>query len=865
MYLRKNNISLRQRDFEACVRQHMDVLKQKIAALGKRLRRYNQTTKRHTQNRLFRTNQHKFYASLGEEAIVINDVPDKTSMVEFWSGIWSTPAQYNQSAEWLNEEEKACEVIRKMQEVCIGVADVRKAVNRMSNWKAPGPDKLQNFWIKRFSSAHEVLAAQFQRLVTGEDDIPDFLATGITYMKPKTTDTAQPKNYRPITCLPTLYKLMTSIITAKITEHLTAQNVLTVEQNGCRSGSRGTKEQLLVDMVVTSQAYHEQRNISIGWIDYKKAFDSVPHAWLVRCLKLYKVDSTLTDFLQVCMSRWSTVLSVSGTSESFLTRPVRIRRGIFQGDSLSPLWFCLALNPLSRQLRSSPYGYDLKTLAKHKVSHLFYMDDLKLYAPNRDKLHSLVEITKRFSADICMEFGLDKCAVLDCKAGKVVHTEDLQLMDGTSVPHLDIDATYKYLGMHQLMSINTMLIKQSVQEAYVKRVTKVMRSELNAGSKFCALNSWAVPVLMYSFGVVSWSQTELLALNRLTRTILTKYRGHHPNASVNRLYLPRSRGGRGLLDLQNLCNNEVNGLYEYFQSKQYEPLHRAVMLADSSYTPSRLGAAHGPGKPVMTEAQRRDDWRGKALHGRYPKQLEGGDVDYEASVAWQKSGELFMETEGFLLAIQDQVVRTRNYRKFIIKEDGVIDKCRMCGQAGENIQHITSGCPALANVEYLQRHNQLAKIIHAQLAANHKLLDSVPAYYKYQPEPVLENNECRLYWDRSIVTDKTIPSNRPDVVFVLKKERIGFLVDVTVPRDDNLKLAEREKIRKYFELANEVKDMWKLHRVEIVPVVISSTGLVANNFKDHLLKLGLHANLMPKLQKAAILGTCSIVRKVLNL
>ena len=98
------------------------------------------------------------------------------------------------------------------------------------------------------------------------------------------------------------------------------------------------------------------------------------------------------------------------------TRIMRIRRGIFQGDSLSPILFCMALNPLSTELNRTGCGYRMstgngRTAKRQLISHLLYMDDLKLYGRNPDQLDGLLHTVRTFSDDIRMKFGLDKCAI----------------------------------------------------------------------------------------------------------------------------------------------------------------------------------------------------------------------------------------------------------------------------------------------------------------------------------------------------------------------------------------------------------------------------------------------------------------------
>ena len=111
---------------------------------------------------------------------------------------------------------------------------------------------------------------------------------------------------------------------------------------------------------------------------------------------------------------------------------VNIRRGIFQGDSLSPLLFVLALFPLSMIVRKVSAGYEM-TKDGCRINYLLFMDDLKLYANNKKEIASLVQTVRIFSDDIDMKFGLDKCAAMTIKRGKRVYSDGIALPDGTQL------------------------------------------------------------------------------------------------------------------------------------------------------------------------------------------------------------------------------------------------------------------------------------------------------------------------------------------------------------------------------------------------------------------------------------------------
>ena len=113
-------------------------------------------------------------------------------------------------------------------------------------------------------------------------------------------------------------------------------------------------------------------NLQVAWIDYKKAFDSLPHSWIAKCLKIVGVSGNIRQFMRVAMASWKTVLTVNGQVLDY----VHIRRGIFQGDSLNPLLYVIAMITMTTILRQTGLGYQtFKSAAK--TSHLLYMDDLR--------------------------------------------------------------------------------------------------------------------------------------------------------------------------------------------------------------------------------------------------------------------------------------------------------------------------------------------------------------------------------------------------------------------------------------------------------------------------------------------------------
>ena len=84
-----------------------------------------------------------------------------------------------------------------------------------------------------------------------------------------------------------MWKLLTGVIAAQIYAHLDQERLLLEEQKGYRKGSRGTNDLLYIDKAVKKEVKSKIKNLAMGWIDYKKAYDMVPHSWIIECLDLF--------------------------------------------------------------------------------------------------------------------------------------------------------------------------------------------------------------------------------------------------------------------------------------------------------------------------------------------------------------------------------------------------------------------------------------------------------------------------------------------------------------------------------------------------------------------------------------------------
>lgn len=158
----------------------------------------------------------------------------------------------------------------------------------------------------------------------------------------------------------------------------------------------------------------------------------------------------------------------------------------------------------------------------------------------------------------------------------------------------------------------------------------------------------------------------------------------------------------------------------------------------------------------------------------------------------------------------------------------------------------------------------VANVIHMKLALKHGLITTGQPFYKYTPQNVLENQIHKLYFDRLVLTDNTMAANRPDITLIDKRAKTTYLIDVAIPNTNNIEKRISEKVKKYTELATETRRLWKMDKVIVIPLVISSTGIIPKQLAAALKRIDLPLWTYEQLQKAVILETCHVVRKFLN-
>ena len=377
--------------------------------------------------------------------------------------------------------------------------------------------------------------------------------------------------------------------------------------------------------------------------------------------------------------------------------------------------------PLNRIRRKCTVRYKLSR-SQEKITHLMYMDNIRLFAKNEKELETLIHTVRIYSQEIGMEFGIEKCVMQVMKSGKRRMTDGMELPNQGKIRTHGENEIYKYLGILEADSIKQTEMKDKIKKEYLRRTRKLLEAKLSSRNLIKGINTWAVPLVRYSGPFLKWTREEL---KQMKRTYQHRKQRLRIDKTTRRLY----RKARTITAIRNDTDNTIDD------------------------------------RMTITRKQK---WEEKQFYGRF--KLLINTISHQKTWTWLRKGNFRRETESLLIAAQNNAIRT-NHIKARIDKTQQNCKCRLCGDRDETINHIISRCSKLAQNEYKTRQNWVGKVIHWEMWKKFKF-DHTSKWYMHNPVPVQENDTHKLLWD---FDTRTRVTRRPDLIIINKKKRREYV------------------------------------------------------------------------------------------
>ena len=660
---------------------------------------------------------------------------------------------------------------------------------------------------------------------------------GTTYLIPKGIP-CKGSDFRPITCMSNLYKLTTKCVTKVMQQLVEARDLLAENQLGTVRMVQGAKEQALLNIAINREHGNE---LKTAWIDVKKAFDSVDHIYLIKCIERINFPPWVTRFLTNIISRWQ--IAITSGKETILEK--KVERGILQGDSLSPLLFVLCMDPLSRRLNAKYQKVDVKTeTGMHTTNHLLFIDDLKLLAEEETVLKAMMEETKKFFETIGLEMNKEKSATNSSACA-----ESAELLEGPK--------GYKYLGIiEDAKSSVTSESLEKIKNEILKRTERLCATKLNAKNLFKAINEHAISVINYHIGVLKLEPKAFEEIDNEIRKILIDNKVHLQPSCKERLYLPRELMGRGLQNVEHRSEQMLLDLNETLDASKRTSTRRAAILKVEKDSKSHLALINGYLKAKYTieetvtrqglcEAQVKSlltNIKSKQLHQRLYRACDHDLVSVKDSSMWLTKGNIKPRDEASYCFLQDRNI-------FL----GQKVQCPHCKAATKTVDHLATKCDRMLGHDYMRRHNEVVRCIHLLLSNKYNLKSS-KKMRTHSVQEVIANENVEIRVDTRIKTDVRIQHDRPDLFVYDKKKKEITLIEVGITNFDLLNQVENEKLRKYDLLGSELAMMYKC-KVKIVPYVMTWEGVVTNYQKKYNKEIGIQPKIEAYIQSIVLKKT----------
>jgi Reverse transcriptase (RNA-dependent DNA polymerase) len=362
---------------------------------------------------------------------------------------------------------------------------IESCISKLALGKACGPDELSAEHLVHAHPSVVVALCQLFRLIIAHRYVPEGFGQGtiVPLVKDKSHNLNDVDNYRAITLIPIVSKVFESVI-LKLCEH-----VFTVDdlQFGFKHGV-GCSDAIFA--LKTTVAYFNKRGSSVflAALDIKKAFDSVNHNKLFKCLS----DAGLPESLVAVLGNWYSKLFVNVRWANSYSYAFPVICGVRQGSILSPAMFNVFMNIFICRLRLLGFGCHL---ASRFVGCLLYADDMIMLCPSVIGLQKMLDVCVEVADVLSLKFNANKSYCI--AVGKYFNKPVTDMNLGSSVIHW-VDSI-KYLGVYIRNGVALTFDTDAIRRSFFAACNCIFTNSRHCNEliQLSLQESYSLPILTY--------------------------------------------------------------------------------------------------------------------------------------------------------------------------------------------------------------------------------------------------------------------------------------------------------------------------------------------------------------------------------
>lgn len=420
----------------------------------------------------------------------------------------------------------------------ISPGEVLAAVQKIKRGSAPGPDGIGRGALLAWDPKGLKLAGAFNAILyTGK--VPKCLKGSVTTLIPKSPDRDKQMDigqWRPITISSTVLRAFSGILCKRLAEACNTH----VRQRGFVE-SPGCSENLMLLEGMIRLSKREKRALAVVFVDFAKAFDSVSHLHIQAVLAQLGVDQHICELLRSAYHGSHARVKMADGS----TDRIYLKKGVKQGDPLSPLLFSLSIDPLL--YASEEHGEGFKVRGE-RVTSFAFADDLVLLSDSWDGMAKNLVILEEFSRLTGLGVNPSKChsfLISPNGASYRINVGPQWRLGGAPLHLIGIGESVGYLGV--CLTPWKGIIKPPLKSMTVDLLTRISAALLKPTQKLAVLKMYALPRLTYAADHRMVGKAVLLERDRLIRSAVKKWLHLSLSTADGLLYARAKDGGLGVV------------------------------------------------------------------------------------------------------------------------------------------------------------------------------------------------------------------------------------------------------------------------------------------------------------------------------
>ncbi|GKA98526.1 RNA-directed DNA polymerase, eukaryota [Tanacetum coccineum] len=429
----------------------------------------------------------------------------------------------------------------------VTIEEIKTAVWNCGIDKSPGPDGFtfdfyRHFWPIIDTDVHAAVIHFFKH-----GDIPGGCNSSFIALIPKIPDANMVKDFRPISLIGSIYKIIAKILTNRLVTVL--GNIVSEVQSAFIAG-----RQILDGPFILNEVLHwcskKKKKYLIFKVDFEKAYDSVIWDFLEDVLKKFGFGNKWCNWILCCLNSSKGSILVNGSP----TEEFQFYKGLKQGDPLSPFLFILVMESLHLSFQRVVDTGMFKGLTLNDslcLSHMFYADDAIFVGQWSDgNITTLLHVLDCFYHASGLKINLRKSKIMGVNVDySYVNQAAVKL--GCQI----LDTPFMYLGTKVGGNMSRVQAWQEVVEKVKARLSKWKMNTLSIGGRLTLLKSVLGSIPIFHMSIFKVPSKILQLLESIRGRFFNGYEIGSNKASWvkwNNVMKDKKRGGLGVSSLYAL-------------------------------------------------------------------------------------------------------------------------------------------------------------------------------------------------------------------------------------------------------------------------------------------------------------------------